>query len=197
MQDKVEKPLEVEALSALQITGISCGGWHSAAVSEHGDLYIWGWNESGQLGFLMKSSKIDDFRPKNSTSKESSSITPVDDAIHQPSTANKDQEWHGSRKVSTEDNSPVTFLMSPQILDMCPPEEILIKKVSCGSRHTAAITQEGHLYTWGFGRWGQLGHGNEWTLDTPTRVESLGLGVKCIDVYCKEWNTFMLVEDPT
>ncbi|KAH1009665.1 hypothetical protein HUJ04_001992 [Dendroctonus ponderosae] len=26
------------------------GGWHSAAISEEGDLYSWGWNSNGQLG---------------------------------------------------------------------------------------------------------------------------------------------------
>ncbi|ENN70344.1 hypothetical protein YQE_12852, partial [Dendroctonus ponderosae] len=28
----------------------SFGGWHSAAISEEGDLYSWGWNSNGQLG---------------------------------------------------------------------------------------------------------------------------------------------------
>jgi alpha-tubulin suppressor-like RCC1 family protein len=28
---------------------IAAGGWHSAAISEFDDLYMFGWNESGQL----------------------------------------------------------------------------------------------------------------------------------------------------
>lgn len=28
---------------------IAAGGWHSAAISEFNDLYMFGWNESGQL----------------------------------------------------------------------------------------------------------------------------------------------------
>jgi alpha-tubulin suppressor-like RCC1 family protein len=28
---------------------IAAGGWHSAAISEFSDLYMFGWNESGQL----------------------------------------------------------------------------------------------------------------------------------------------------
>lgn len=86
--------------------------------------------------------------------------------------------------------------MSPQILDMSPPNEVLIKSASCGSRHTAAVTRDGHLYTWGSGRWGQLGHGNEWTQDTPTRVERFADGgCRVVDVYCREWNTFFVVEN--
>lgn len=43
-------PTEVEALSGIKITKICCGGWHSLALSEFGDLYAWGWNDTGQLG---------------------------------------------------------------------------------------------------------------------------------------------------
>lgn len=46
-----EVPLLLEALDGIHIKSISCGGWHSAAISDIGDLYMWGWNEAGQLGF--------------------------------------------------------------------------------------------------------------------------------------------------
>ncbi|XP_044271959.1 ultraviolet-B receptor UVR8 isoform X2 [Tribolium madens] len=29
---------------------LNLGGWHSCALSKDGDLYVWGWNGSGQLG---------------------------------------------------------------------------------------------------------------------------------------------------
>ncbi|ESO96806.1 hypothetical protein LOTGIDRAFT_231645 [Lottia gigantea] len=45
-----KEPQEVDALSGISIKTVSAGGWHSIAVSEDGDLYTWGWNESGQLG---------------------------------------------------------------------------------------------------------------------------------------------------
>ncbi len=31
--------------------------------------------------------------------------------------------------------------------------------ISCGSSHSAAISAEGDLYTWGRGNYGRLGHG--------------------------------------
>lgn len=45
-----DKPCEIEVLSELHVTFIAAGGWHSAAVTMSGDLYMWGWNNSGQLG---------------------------------------------------------------------------------------------------------------------------------------------------
>ncbi|CAB3245448.1 unnamed protein product [Arctia plantaginis] len=46
----LDVPTEVEALAGIKIVKISCGGWHSLALSEFGDLYAWGWNDMGQLG---------------------------------------------------------------------------------------------------------------------------------------------------
>mgnify|MGYP002367462933 CR=1 FL=1 len=33
--------------------------------------------------------------------------------------------------------------------------------ISCGDNFTGAITQNGDVYTWGFGNEGQLGHGDK------------------------------------
>ena len=40
----------VEALEGLTMTCVAAGGWHSAATSDSGDVYVWGWNDQGQLG---------------------------------------------------------------------------------------------------------------------------------------------------
>nr|XP_037843608.1 RCC1 domain-containing protein 1 isoform X3 [Chlorocebus sabaeus] len=43
------EPRLLEALQGLTMAEVAAGGWHSVCVSETGDIYIWGWNESGQL----------------------------------------------------------------------------------------------------------------------------------------------------
>ena len=35
-----------------------------------------------------------------------------------------------------------------------------VRDVACGSGHSAAITSNGELYTWGQGEHGRLGHGD-------------------------------------
>ncbi|KAF6770054.1 hypothetical protein AHF37_11393 [Paragonimus kellicotti] len=40
----------IEALEVLTVTSLAAGAWHSACVTDSGDLYTWGWNEHGQLG---------------------------------------------------------------------------------------------------------------------------------------------------
>eukprot|EP00929_Paragymnodinium_shiwhaense_P018182 TRINITY_DN12832_c0_g1_i5.p1 TRINITY_DN12832_c0_g1~~TRINITY_DN12832_c0_g1_i5.p1 ORF type:complete len:329 (-),score=37.23 TRINITY_DN12832_c0_g1_i5:334-1320(-) len=42
--------------------------------------------------------------------------------------------------------------------------------VSCGDFHSACLCENGFLYTWGYGRGGRLGHGNEEDKLTPALV---------------------------
>nr|XP_033775980.1 RCC1 domain-containing protein 1 isoform X3 [Geotrypetes seraphini] len=46
----VPEPQTVEALQGVPMDDVAAGGWHSVSISEAGDTYVWGWNESGQLG---------------------------------------------------------------------------------------------------------------------------------------------------
>jgi alpha-tubulin suppressor-like RCC1 family protein len=46
-------------------------------------------------------------------------------------------------------------------------------KVCAGSAHSAILTQHAHVYTWGLGDDGRLGHGSTTTLLLPKRVVSL------------------------
>ena len=56
--DSQELPTEIDALAGIKIIKISAGGWHSLALSAFGDVYAWGWNDTGQLG-IKNTSKED------------------------------------------------------------------------------------------------------------------------------------------
>ncbi|XP_015284316.1 PREDICTED: RCC1 domain-containing protein 1 [Gekko japonicus] len=140
---------------------------------------MWGWNESGQLGLPSKgvagspvAARAED---KRSSSSRSSTPPRGPQAAHE--------------------SPPAAFISIqafPALLDMPGGEDV--GKVSCGSRHTAALTRTGELYTWGWGKYGQLGHRDTTaTLDRPKKVcsfEAWGLGVA--DVVCGPWTTFAL-----
>lgn len=59
--NNLEIPTEVKALTGIRIIKISAGGWHSCAISEYGDLYVWGWNDMGQLGVKEGSQNVQSF----------------------------------------------------------------------------------------------------------------------------------------
>ncbi|XP_066581255.1 RCC1 domain-containing protein 1 [Prorops nasuta] len=53
-----DNPKEICALAGLRIVKISAGGWHSAVLTDQGDLYSWGWNTNGELGIEGCSSDV-------------------------------------------------------------------------------------------------------------------------------------------
>uniref|UniRef100_A0A8C6SNC0 RCC1 domain containing 1 n=1 Tax=Neogobius melanostomus TaxID=47308 RepID=A0A8C6SNC0_9GOBI len=155
-----EEPRTVEALWGVPMKAVAAGGWHCCCISETADLYVWGWNESGQLG--LPSRGVRKAQGQNICGKE------------------EDKEIF------------ISIQAFPALLDLNPPCEI--KAVSCGSRHTAAITTEGNLYTWGWGQYGQLGHQNVLSSDEPQCVEFFKEHQLCVsDVVCGVWNTFAAV----
>merc|ERR1740128_1126803 len=74
-----------------------------------------------------------------------------------------------------------TSLPSPHLLQDLVGKTIV--KISAGSTYSAAITQEGQLYTWGKGNYGRLGHGTVEDCLVPTLVSALN-SYKVIDVAC-------------
>ncbi|XP_011499761.1 PREDICTED: uncharacterized protein LOC105363708 [Ceratosolen solmsi marchali] len=57
-------------------------------------------------------------------------------------------------------------------------QEIIVEAIA-GVHHSAAVTADGRLFTWGWGVHGQLGHGNTENMRVPSLVEGLlGLPVR-------------------
>ncbi|NWJ11243.1 RCCD1 protein, partial [Crypturellus undulatus] len=78
----------------------------------------------------------------------------------------------------------------PALLDF--PQEREVSKVSCGSRHTAAVTRESSPPA--AGKYGQLGHGDTGSCDRQRRVEALAAqGLRAEDVVCGPWSTYVCV----
>jgi alpha-tubulin suppressor-like RCC1 family protein len=46
-------------------------------------------------------------------------------------------------------------------------------QVACGWQHTAALTSDGKMFTWGYGEDGQLGHGDANDYIVPKQLEQL------------------------
>jgi RCC1 and BTB domain-containing protein len=67
----------------------------------------------------------------------------------------------------------------------------VVVQVTCGSYHTAAVTSDGSLYTWGGGMYGKLGHGNEAGCSTPKRVEGL-VGLCVAQIACGSRHTVVV-----
>ncbi|XP_072348811.1 RCC1 domain-containing protein 1-like [Scyliorhinus torazame] len=185
VEDEAE-PRIVEALHGLAMAEVAAGSWHSVSASASGDLYVWGWNESGQLGLPTKSYSEEHQNP----SQQKGLIAEGEDTPS-PSDARDTVIKFKSEKAAEGDlNTFISIQAFPALLDL--PEESEVGRVSCGSRHTAAITRGGKLFTWGWGTYGQLGHGHTDSSDLPQLVEYFVQNhLSVLDVVCGPWNTFV------
>ncbi|XP_056401114.1 RCC1 domain-containing protein 1 [Hyla sarda] len=111
--EDVAEPRIVEALQGVTMCEVGAGGWHSGSISESGDLYCWGWNESGQLGLPSKAS------------------LPLPVLSGEGPAAGGEQDGEGEY---------IAIQSFPALIDL--PQESEAAKVSCGSRHTAAVTRK-------------------------------------------------------
>jgi alpha-tubulin suppressor-like RCC1 family protein len=84
----------------------------------------------------------------------------------------------------------------PEMVDF--PLDCDIMQVACGSRHSAAVSKDGLLFTWGWGAYGQLGHGNTGSQRRPVIVRQLkDDGWFAVSVRCGAWHTFALAKRHT
>ncbi|XP_078113601.1 RCC1 domain-containing protein 1 isoform X3 [Sander vitreus] len=160
-----EEPRAVEALWGMPMSCIATGGWHSVCISDGGDLYVWGWNNSGQLGLPSQG-----LRKTLQQQSSQQAGAPCQDANTSPTEEPKEEE-HEEVFISIQ--------AFPALLDITPSCEI--RTVSCGCRHTAAVTSD----------YGQLGHQTFISSDEPQLVEFFReQQMRVVDVVCGAWNTF-------
>lgn len=68
--------------------------------------------------------------------------------------------------------------------------------VAAGELHSAAVTSDGDVYTWGDGFCGQLGHGDKRPQLTPKQVETGGLEDECVAmIACGSRHTMVVTEE--
>ncbi len=72
------------------------------------------------------------------------------------------------------------------------PKDITVTDISCGEEHAAFLTSEGHVYTWGYGHDGQLGHGTKTHLSVPQKIEDIKFRAK--KVVCGGGHTAVIGE---
>ncbi|EPQ15307.1 RCC1 domain-containing protein 1 [Myotis brandtii] len=144
---------------------VAAGGWHSLCVSETGDIYIWGWNESGQLALPTRGLAED----RETVAGEATALREDGSEVKGP--------------AGTEDGAAAPFIAVqpfPALLDLPLGSDAVT--ASCGSRHTAVVTR----------KYGQLGHQDTTSWDQPRRVEYfVDKQLQVTAVRCGPWNTYV------
>ncbi|XP_076062626.1 uncharacterized protein LOC143037884 [Oratosquilla oratoria] len=173
---EVEEPTPVEALCGMNIIYIAAGGWHSAAISDSGDVYLWGWNECGQLGFpFMSTKELFDFKIYDNECQCNSNL---EQNSHKPNcfpyvkntqlTVVKGYNYENRHRINiNREREVVNVASTPALLDFWE-EDVILKSVSCGDRHTIFQLDDGSVWGCGWNKYGQLGLGHKEQVLEPT-----------------------------
>ena len=161
----------------LRVASISCGNYHTVASTADGQLFAWGANADGQLGM----GDFDDraFPHKVPWTFTSGPLQVACGGRHTLVLGERSEVWscgcnlhgqlgHGARFG----NEPLKRFIE---VDALSDETAVL--VACGGAHSAAVCDDGSLYTWGKNQNGQLGHGGVQTELEPRKVAALGARV--------------------
>ncbi|XP_078045783.1 E3 ubiquitin-protein ligase HERC2 [Augochlora pura] len=147
-----------------------------------GAIYGWGHNHRGQLGGLegakvklpVLCESLSALRPVQLTGGEQTlfAVT-ADGKVYATG-------YGAGGRLGIGGTDSVTV---PTLLESI--QHVFVKKVAVnsGGKHCLALSSEGHVYSWGEGDDGKLGHGNRLFYDRPKLIEEL-LGTEIVDIAC-------------
>lgn len=179
-------PMALHSLSQKTIRFIASGSEHCLAIAATGEVYTWGNGRSGQLGngFL------------------GFGYTPILVQALDGKGAFSGACGEDYTGVLTEIGEVYMFGSSdsgklglgvgpPQVFPKLIPSLTGVKKLSAGLSHTAALTDDGLIFTWGGGFYGRLGHRSPDNYYQPSQLSSR-IDRQYIDVSCGAYHTLAL-----
>lgn len=147
------------------IVQIACGDFHTALITDQGDIYTFGFGGYGQLGlgnYLQNNvpTRISGLpKVKQVACGRNHSALITDQGELYTFGRNKYGQL-GLLKYKEAINVPQQIPLGGKV-----------KQVSCGNEHTALVTERGEIFTCGAGWWGNLGLGNKNDAHTFHRIE--------------------------
>uniref|UniRef100_A0A8C5C1N2 HECT and RLD domain containing E3 ubiquitin protein ligase 3 n=1 Tax=Gadus morhua TaxID=8049 RepID=A0A8C5C1N2_GADMO len=173
-----------------RISQIMCGNQHCIALSRDGQLFTWGQNTNGQLGLGKgEPSSLTPQPLKSLAGIPLAQISAGGDHSFALSLSGAVFGWGknsaGQLGLNDEQDRAV-----PCHIKVLRSQKVVY--ISCGDEHTAALTKDGGLFTFGEGSRGQLGHDSVHNEPLPRRVLEL-MGSEVSQIACGRCHTLAYV----
>lgn len=157
------------------VTQLSCGSWHSAALLSDGSLYTWG-DQSGCTGLLGYEDTQVQWRPRRLRIPGASVRVVACGRWHTAAVTHAGQlyTW-GEGLFGALGHGSCDRQFTPRLVEALDGMTVL--HAACGLSHSAAVvgasggsSGSGQLYTWGDGDVGQLGFSTQSKVLLPQKV---------------------------
>ena len=156
-----------------RITLVCTGSEHILAVENGKKTYGWGRNSEGQLGigrtspYVIEPEPIKEFAgvPIHWIAAGESHSLVVD-------TLGVVYAFGSNTNGRLGLGSSTTIQLSPKKVYFEENPDVVIVKVACGTYHSLALDNQGKVYSWGGGWYGQLGHNNLENQFVPQEIDT-------------------------
>ena len=187
-------PRAVEALTGKVITQVTCGSYHTAAVSASGELYTWGGGMYGKLGHGDENGHA---VPRHVAALRDVQVVQVACGSRHTVVITRSMDvfsWGDKENGVSGHSSGETdgYQYAPRIV--AGLRDVNCKQVAACGFHTAALSEAGEIYTWGEGKFGRLGHGSERNQPTPRAIQSPLAGKVVAQVVCGGFHTAAITD---
>ncbi|XP_074551601.1 uncharacterized protein LOC141808790 isoform X2 [Halichoeres trimaculatus] len=190
LKPAASKPASVKALKLEKVKLVACGRDHTIVCTERGRLYGAGSNQDGQLG-LGHCNNITSFHRLRPFC-DHAPIKMLSAGCNTSAALTEDGRlfmW-GNNSVGQIGLGDEGFAAEPREVDVGEA----VTWVSCGSHHSAFVTEE-NVYTFGRGQHGQLGHGTFlFEADLPKTLHHF-FNISIKHVSCGENHTAVITND--
>ncbi|XP_003467557.1 probable E3 ubiquitin-protein ligase HERC6 isoform X1 [Cavia porcellus] len=185
-------PQKIKALTGIKIIQISCGYYHSLALSKDGQVFSWGKNSHGQLGLGQEfPSQASPQRVRSLEGIPLAQVAAGGAHSFALSLSGTSFGWgnNSAGQLAFSGNNVLVQSYKPRSVGAL--KNLGVVYISCGYEHTAVLTQNDQVFTFGDNSFGQLGHNGVSQTTGPQLVEGIGGPVSQID--CGSYHTLAYV----
>ncbi|KAL1327997.1 hypothetical protein HN51_037967 [Arachis hypogaea] len=193
----VTTPQLVESLKNIFVVQAAIGNFFTAVLSREGRVYTFSWGNDGKLCHHTDPSDVEP-HPLLGALEHIPVVQiaagycyllclacqPSGMSVYSVGCGLGGKLGHGSR----------TDEKYPRLIEQFQKLHLQPMAVAAGAWHAAVVGQDGRVCTWGWGRYGCLGHGNEECESTPKVVEALS-NVKAVHVATGDYATFVVCDN--
>lgn len=183
-------PQKISAFQGVSVKMVAAGAEHSAAITEDGELYGWGWGRYGNLGLGDRNDRL---VPQKVSSTDGENMVLVACGWRHTISvcSNGGVYTYGWSKYGQLGHGDFEDHLIPHKLEAL--RDKFISQISGGWRHTMALTSDGNLYGWGWNKFGQVGVGDNVDHCSPAQVRFPD-DQKVIQVSCGWRHTLAVTE---
>ncbi|XP_042010965.1 ultraviolet-B receptor UVR8-like [Salvia splendens] len=190
----VTTPQAVESLKDIFVVQAAIGNFFTAVLSREGMIYTFSWGDESKLGHQTEPNDLEP-RPLLGALENipvvqiaagycyllALACQPNGMSVYSVGCGLGGKLGHGTRTDEKE----------PKLIERFVELNLQPVVVAAGAWHAAVVGKDGRVCTWGWGRYGCLGHGNEDCESVPKVVEALS-NVKAIHVATGDYTTFVV-----